>query len=114
MATKEKNLTREVQAICGENNILCFDVNVGKFALKDGGYFDVGLPKGFPDLLLITQNGRVIFIEAKIKPNKLQPAQVHFLTELRNRNQPAFVIYSIDDFKFLLKNDFMPDIPLFL
>ena len=107
--TKEKYLTKKIQLICEQNNIVCFDVNVGKFELKTGGYFDVGLPKGFPDLLLLTPDGRVIFIEAKTETGRLASHQKDFLNFLRAKNLPAFVIYGIDDFLFLLKNDFKLD-----
>ena len=107
--TKEKILTKKVQLIAGQNGITCFDVNVGKFQLKNGGFVNVGLPAGFPDLLLLTPDGRVIFIEAKIKPNKPQPAQIKFLNFLRANNHSAHVIYSVDDFLNLLNTGFKVD-----
>lgn len=107
--TKEKALTKKIQLFCGENNILCFDVNVGKFALKNGGYFDVGLPAGFPDLLLLTSDGRTVFIEAKIKPNKPQINQVKFINELKKRNFSVYVIYSIEEFIEKFNSNFPVD-----
>lgn len=111
--TEEKYITKQIQLICGQNNIVCFDVNVGKFPLQNGGYFDVGLPKGFPDLLLLTPDGRTIYIEAKTSTGKLATHQKQFLNFLIKNNHPAFVIYSVDDFKKILENDFkLPILPI--
>ena len=107
--TKEKYLTKQIQLLCGQNNIVCFDVNVGKFELKNGRYFDVGLPAGFPDLLLLTPDGRTIFIETKTETGILSPTQKQFLNFLRDNNHSAHVIYSLTDFKILLENDFKID-----
>ena len=43
---------------------LCFRINVGKIKMQDGRYFDVGLPRGWSDLMFI-KDGRVSFIEVK-------------------------------------------------
>lgn len=104
--TKEKALTKNIQRILGEHNYLCFDVNVGKFALKNGGYVDVGLPKGFSDLLIFSPDGKTIFLEAKIKPNKPSPEQVNFIKNMRCRGFYADVIYSVEDLYVLLNGSF--------
>lgn len=96
--TPEKILTKHIQAICGENNIICFDVNVGRVALLTGGYFNTGLPVGFSDLLIFYGDGKVAFLEAKIKPNKPSKAQLDFIRLMRSRGYIAGVVYSVEQF----------------
>lgn len=102
----EKKLSKEIMLLCGQNDIVVFDVNVGKVKLFNGRYFDSGLPKGFPDLFLLTKNGRAVFIEVKVKPNKPQPAQVEFIQFLRSLGYFADVVFSISDMKYLINTGF--------
>lgn len=95
----EKILTKNIQAICGENGIICFDVNVGRVELLKGGWFDSGLPQGFSDLLLFYGKGKVAFLEAKIKPNKPSKAQVDFINLMKSRGYLAGVVYSVEQFR---------------
>lgn len=92
---------------CGENNLVAFDVNVGKFPLKNGGYFDVGLPKGFPDLMVFTTDSRIIFAELKIKPNRPSREQLQFIDFLHSRGLSAKVIYTVLEFEVWHKNGFL-------
>lgn len=102
----EKKLSNQIMLLCGQNNIVSFDVNVGKVPTVFGTYFDSGLPNGFPDLLLLHTDGRVIFIEVKVKPNKPSQDQIDFIKFLRSRNFFADVVFSIDDMKKLIMTDF--------
>jgi len=98
LATPEKNLTNEIRLICGQNNILAFDVNTGGGELVRGGYFRSGLPRGFPDLLIFYGKGKVAFLEAKIKPNRPSKEQLDFIKYMKNRGYLAGVVWSVDDF----------------
>ena len=102
----EKKLTKELLLLCGKNNIIAFDVNVGKVRLENGRYFNTGLPKGFSDLLLFTNDGRVFFFEVKVKPNKLSKEQVDFIQIMRKRNFFADALFSVNDLKHHIKTDF--------
>jgi hypothetical protein len=94
----EKILSKQIQAVCGENNIICFDVNVGGGQLITGSYFRTGLPRGFSDLLLFTSNGKTAFIETKIKPRKPTQEQINFINTMKKRGFIAGVVYDINDF----------------
>jgi hypothetical protein len=94
----EKILSKQIQAVCGENNIICFDVNVGGGQLITGSYFRTGLPRGFSDLLLFTSNGKTAFIETKIKPRKPSQEQINFINTMKKRGFIAGVVYDINDF----------------
>ena len=94
----EKILSKQIQAVRGENNIICFDVNVGGGQLITGSYFRTGLPRGFSDLLLFTSNGKTAFIETKIKPRKPTQEQINFINTMKKRGFIAGVVYDINDF----------------
>lgn len=96
--TPEKILSKQIQAVCGENNIICFDVNVGGGQLITGSYFRTGLPRGFSDLLLFTSNGKTAFIETKIKHRKPTQEQINFINTMKKRGFIAGVVYDINDF----------------
>lgn len=105
--TKEKILTKNIQLICGaELGWQCHDVNVGGGLMANGSYFKSGIPSGFPDLLIITNDGRVIFIEAKVGNNKPSEEQKNFIVWLRNNGHFADVVYNVQQFRDLIKNDF--------
>ena len=95
--TPEKLLSKQIQAVCGDNDIICFDVNVGGGQLIKGTYFRTGLPRGFPDLLLFN-NGKTAFIETKIKPRKPTTDQINFINTMKKRGFIAGVVYDINDF----------------
>ena len=59
----------------------------------------LAFPKGFPDLLILTDKGQALFVETKVKPNKPTPDQVKFIDELRSRGFKASVIYSLEEFE---------------
>lgn len=88
---------------CGEHNWLCFHTNVGKVQfwddkIKDYRWFETGLPKGWPDLLIITDKGKTIYCETKIRPRKPTKDQLKVLRILKNRGCLAFVAYSLEEF----------------
>lgn len=96
--TPEMRLVAEIKLYCGEHNWLCFHCNVGSVKTDDGRMFNTGLPVGFPDLLIITDFGRVIFCETKIHPRKPTQQQINFINNLKSRGFLAFVAYTLDDF----------------
>lgn len=101
---KESNLIQQIKIYCGEINWICFHTNVGKIPLPDGSYFTTGLPKGWPDLMVITDTGTVFYCEAKTGNNKPSAEQIKIIKLLNQRNVHAFVAYTLDEFKNHLKN----------
>lgn len=73
-----------------------FRANVGSIKLADGTYFKTGLPKGFSDLFAV-KNGRVCFIEVKVKPNKATKEQINFIEQMQNAGCVAGVAYSVEE-----------------
>lgn len=71
--------------------------------MQDGTYFNTGVPVGWPDLTIITDNGQVLFIETKIKPRKPTEDQIKMLDNLRNRGFIAEVIYDFNQFLSLIE-----------
>lgn len=59
---------------------IIFRGNVGKVRMRDGRYFDTGLPKGFSDLFGFRKSdGKMIFLEIKNEKGRLRKEQKHFL-----------------------------------
>ena len=98
MNTPEQKLDKKIMIYCGEQGWLCFHANVGSVMTADGRIFRTGLPKGFPDLLILTQDGETIFCETKIHPRKPTQEQLNFIDILQKYHYNAFVCYSLDEF----------------
>ena len=61
-----------------------FRGNVGKVRMRDGRWFDTGLPSGFTDLFGFRKSdGKIIFIEVKTPKGKLRDAQKHFINTMQ-------------------------------
>lgn len=106
--TPEQVLDKEIMLWCGQHNWLCFHTNVGKIKFYDPKmgkerFFDTGLPKGWPDLLILTNDGNTIFCETKIHPRKPTLDQVKMIDLLNERGFLAFVCYSLEEFKNAVK-----------
>ncbi len=106
--TPEQKLDKEIMIWCGQHDMLCFHANVGKIIYRDERtgerrYFDTGLPVGFPDLLILTNDGKTVFCETKIHPRKPTPEQVKTINLFKSRGFAAFVSYSLEEFIESLK-----------
>lgn len=102
--TPEHRLMNEIRLWCGEHDCLCFRCNVGRYLLADNTWMDTGLPKGFPDLLILTNNGRAVFCECKVRPNKPSKEQIGFIELVRQRGFAAGVCYSVQDVETLISS----------
>jgi hypothetical protein len=60
-----------------------FRANVGNVRTPDGRYFNTSLPKGFSDLFAV-KDGKIYFIETKVKPNKPTKEQLNFIDAMKN------------------------------
>lgn len=75
-----------------------FRTNVGKVRMNDGRWFDTGLPKGHSDLYGFRQgDGRIFYIEVKVKPNKPTKEQLQFLDAMKAAGALGGVAYSVAD-----------------
>ena len=96
--TPEHRLSNEIRIECGTRNWLCFHINVAKIRMSDGSYFNTGVPKGWPDLTILTDTGIAFYIETKIHPRKPTAEQLEFIRILRDRGFTAEVCYSLEEF----------------
>lgn len=94
---KEKNIQNSIRIWCGEHDILCFRCNVGKWQTIDGKWIDTGLPAGFPDLLILTNDGRTIYCEVKTLKGKQRQDQINFMNQIRSKGHTYIVARSIND-----------------
>lgn len=98
MNTPEQKLDKEIMIYCGKCGWLCFHTNVGSVMTADGRIFRTGLPKGFPDLLILMPNGETVFCETKIHPRKPTQEQINCINLLKSYGFLAFVAYSLEEF----------------
>ena len=96
--TAETRLANEIRLYCGERGWLCYHCLNGMYYTRDGRVITLDFPVGFPDLLIITDDGRVFFIETKIQPRKPTHEQLKFQAELRKRGFISETVYSLEDF----------------
>lgn len=92
----ETDLMNQIRLKLSEYGVVTFRTNVGKVCMADGRWFDTGLPPGFSDLMAIKE-GRVYFLEVKVKPNKPTPNQLLFLSRMKNKGCGGDVVYSVSD-----------------
>ena len=71
---------------------------------KKYGYFLLKIQnaKGWPDRLLLSHNGEVIWMEFKRPLGKIAPLQAFYHQQLRSRKFQVEVVYSLDQFKQIL------------
>lgn len=97
--TPESRLKNNIMVSCGSRGWVCFHINVGSVRLPDGSFFSTGVPEGWPDLLILTNDGRAMFVETKIKPRRASDEQLKMIARLRSLGFKADVIYSIEQFE---------------
>lgn len=93
----EHDIQNAVRLKLSELGYAVFRINTGKFKLADGRWFDVGVPKGFSDLVAI-RDGRVYFLEVKTANGKASTEQLNFIAVMRDRyGCTAGIVRSVDD-----------------
>lgn len=107
--TPEQVLDKNIMLWCGQHEAICFHTNVGKIKFWDEKekawrWFDTGLPKGWPDLMIIPKNKPVFYCETKIHPRKPTADQLRVIGILQKQGQLAFVAYSLEEFIEKSKN----------
>lgn len=93
----EHEIQSAIRLKLSEMGYCVFRINVGKFKLADGRWFETGAPKGYSDLTAI-KDGKVYFIEVKTETGKLSKEQANFLEVMCNRyGCVTGVVRSVDD-----------------
>lgn len=93
----ETDLMHKIMLTLSEKGMKVIRANVGKVHLRDGRYFDTGLPKGYPDLTAFDDKGNTYFIEVKTPNYHATPEQLNFLELMNKRGFAAGVVYSVDE-----------------
>lgn len=95
----EHDIQNEIRIWCGEHNLLAIRINVGFFRTLDGlRVIKAGPPKGWPDLQILDNNGKIIFCECKDAVGKEREAQIKIHKILRERGFKVIVPHSLDEF----------------
>lgn len=92
----ESDLMSLIRLRLSQQGYKVFRANVGNVRLADGRFFNTGLPKGFSDLFAV-KNGRIYFLETKVKPNKPTPEQLNFIEQMKRCGCVAGVVYSVEE-----------------
>lgn len=80
----EHQIQNEIRVAVSQHGCTVFRTNVGKVRMENGGWFDTGLPKGFPDLMGFRHSdGKIFFIEVKNKTGRLCEDQKVFAKFLK-------------------------------
>ncbi len=78
-------------------------VNVGKFRMADGRWFDTGLPPGFSDLAgHRAGDARAFYVEVKTPTGRVSPQQTAFIAAMRARGALAGVARSVQEARNIL------------
>lgn len=80
----EHDIQNEIRLALSERGYCVFRINSGKVKMADGRWFDVGVPKGFSDLMAIKE-GRAFFIECKNEIGRPSAEQLNFIKQMQSR-----------------------------
>lgn len=75
----------------------------GSVVIQHARRFQTGLPVGFPDLLVILPNGRVVFMEVKTATGRVRPEQKQMHEFLENMHQHHCIVRSVEDAVKIIK-----------
>ena len=93
----ETDFMNTVRMHLSQKGFAVFRANVGKVRTPDGRWFDTGLPKGFSDLFAV-KDGKIYFIETKVKPYRPTKDQLDFIETMKTRyGCRAGVAYTIEE-----------------
>lgn len=97
MTRTEHDIQNDIRLHLSSLGYCVFRINSGKVKTADGRYFDVGVPKGFSDLLAI-KDGKAYFIEVKRADGRASAEQLKFIEVMQTRyGCRAGVARSIED-----------------
>jgi len=98
---KESDIQHTIIQYLKYKKIFAWKYNSVGIKKPNGSYIPIGL-KGVSDIIGLTDDGKFIAIEVKMKGNKPSIYQEEFLNQIKQRNGIAIVAYSLEDvMKFL-------------
>lgn len=80
----EHDIQNEIRLALSERGYCVFRINSGKVKMADGRWFDVGVPKGFSDLVAV-KDGKISFIEVKNEIGRPTAEQINFINQMQTR-----------------------------
>lgn len=80
----EHDIQNEIRLHLSSLGYCVFRINSGKIKTADGRWFDVGVPKGFSDLMAV-KDGRVYFLEIKNEVGRPSAEQINFIEVMQSR-----------------------------
>lgn len=80
----EHDVQNEIRLELSALGYCVFRINSGKVKTADGRWFDVGVPKGFSDLVAI-KDGKIAFLEIKNEVGRPSPEQIKFIEVMQKR-----------------------------
>ncbi|MCL1949738.1 MAG: VRR-NUC domain-containing protein [Turicibacter sp.] len=90
----EHQIQNEIRLALSQAGHTAFRINVGKFLLQDGRWFDVGAPKGFSDVVGFRADGQIFFIEVKNAKGRPSKEQLHFIEMVKSKGALAGIARS--------------------
>lgn len=102
MSKTEHNIQNEIRLELSKHGIV-FRINVGKVKMVDGRWFDTGLPKGFPDLMFLSNDGKTAFIECKNATYKPSKEQINFIETVKKMGFKSGIARSVEDALNIIK-----------
>ena len=103
MKQSEANVQSEIRIALSASGI-CIRLQSGMFQTLDGRPVRIGL-NGLPDLMHLSFDGRVTFIECKNSTGRIRPEQIRFLAWLTDHGFTAGIARSVPDALHLIGVD---------
>ena len=101
----EMDVLRSIRLSLSERGYCVFRINSGKIKMADGRWFDVGVPKGFSDLVAI-KDGKISFIEVKTATGRPTAEQLNFIYVMQTRyGCRAGIARSVEDALEIVKGE---------
>lgn len=105
MFKSEHDCQNEIRLALSERGYCVFRINSGKVKMADGRWFDVGVPKGFSDLVAI-KDGKIAFLEIKNEIGRPTAEQLNFIKVMQTRyGCRAGVARSVEDALKIVKGE---------
>ena len=105
MVKTEHDIQNEIRLALSERGYCVFRINSGKVKMADGRWFDVGVPKGFSDLVAI-KDGEISFLEIKNEIGRPTTEQLNFIKVMQTRyGCRAGIARSVEDALKIVKGE---------